>query len=108
MVDDMEGLFSHASDAYRAGTRRPAMPLTAADIAEAWHSVTDEWIVRLNKMHDFEQWEVVHDWGVDVIAPETRKLVARFHTQEEAEECAERLEDQARATAVLRLIETTK
>lgn len=76
--------------------------MTPAEVAAAWHSVTDEWIVRRNKMHDERQWEVVHDWGGDIISDDTQKVVARYHTEREATENADRLEDEARGTAVLR------
>lgn len=75
--------------------------MTPKQVAKAWHSVTDEWIVRRNKMHDTKQWEVVHNWGGDVIDDATMKVVGRFQTQEEAQRFARRLEDEARGQAVL-------
>lgn len=69
---------------------------TPKEIAEAWHSVTDRWFVRRNKARDHHQWECVHDWGEDM------KDVGWFSTEDEAEECARALEDEARGEAVLR------
>lgn len=75
--------------------------MTPVEIAKAWYSVKDEWIVRLNKMHDRKQWEVVHDTGRGLISDETFKVVSRHETQEQAEKKAQRLEDSARGAAVL-------
>lgn len=73
-------------------------------IVDAWHSVTDRWITRRDKGKPRgSEWEVVHDWGDDCIDDETMKVVAEFATSEPADELAERLENDARATAVLRL-----
>lgn len=77
-----------------------------AAIIDAWHSVdkTQRWFTRRDKMHcDGRQFEVVHDWGGDCIADETMKVVDRFPTQEEASRLRERLDDEARAEAVLKL-----
>lgn len=71
------------------------------DVMEAWNSVTDEWIVRRNKDYRVKQWEVVHDWGGDLISDETMKVVARFASEEAAEDRARFLEDYARGAAVL-------
>lgn len=73
-------------------------------IAKAWHSVTDQWIVRRNKMHDERQWEVVHDWGDNLIGEDTMRLIGRYSTQERAEKRARKQEDNARGTAVLRAL----
>jgi H2-forming N5,N10-methylenetetrahydromethanopterin dehydrogenase-like enzyme len=78
----------------------------AIQVAKAWHSVTDEWIVRRNKMHDKRQWEVVHDWGGDIVSDDTQRVVGRFSTNGPAEKHARKLEDIARATAVLRALST--
>lgn len=75
--------------------------MTPKQVAKAWHSVADEWIDRRNKMHDTKQWEVVHNWGGDLISDDTMKVVGRFHTQEEAQKMARKLEDEARGAAVL-------
>ena len=75
--------------------------MTPFEIARAWYSVKDEWIVRRNKMYDRKQWEVVHDWGGPVISEETMKVISRHETQEQADRKAERLEDSARGAAVL-------
>lgn len=71
------------------------------DIAAAWHSVTDTWFTRRNKMHDSRQWEVIHDWGVDVVSEKTMKVVGRFETLAAAKDKAATLEDEARGAAVL-------
>lgn len=71
------------------------------EVARAWWSVKDEWIVRLNKMRDRRPWEVVHDTGRGLISDETFKVVSRHETSEQAERKAERLEDAARGAAVL-------
>lgn len=76
--------------------------MTPYEIARAWHSIKDEWIVRRNKMHDRKQWEVVHDWGGDLISDATMKVVSRHETNEQAIKKADRLEDAARGAAVLR------
>jgi len=81
--------------------------MTPLEIARAWHSVTDEWIVRRNKMRDRNQWEVVHDWGGDVISEDTMRVVARHGTERAAERKAERLEDSARGAAVLAALAVT-
>lgn len=72
-------------------------------IARAWHGVTDRWIVRRDKMHDTKQWEVVHDWGRDLISDDTMKVVGRFHTGDEADKLQQKLENAARGAAVLKL-----
>ena len=76
---------------------------TPEQIAEAWHGITDRWIVRRNKAWDTRQWEVVHDWGGDVIAAETMKLIERFSHMDDATLLADKLENEARANAVLAL-----
>ena len=78
--------------------------MTPEKVAKAWHSVTDRWIVRRNKMHDTRQWEVVHDWGGDLVSDDTMKVVERFHIQEDADELAEKLYDEARGKAVLKML----
>jgi hypothetical protein len=81
------------------------MPNPTADyIAKAWHSVTDEWVVRRNKEHDSRQWEVVHNWGGDVIDEDTMAVIGRYSTQERAEDRARKAEDKARGIAVLRAL----
>lgn len=75
--------------------------MQAKEIAKAWHSVTDRWIVRRNKMHDECQWEVVHSWGGDMISEDTQKIVGRYSEQGPAERRAFALEDEARGAAVL-------
>ena len=80
------------------------MKLTARQIATAWHSVTDEWIVRRNKGRETKQWEVVHDWGGDVVSEDTRKVLRRFDIPRNADDFAARCEDEARGKAVLALI----
>lgn len=78
--------------------------MTPLEIARAWYSVKDEWVVRRNKMHDTRQWEVVHDWGHGLVAEETMKVLSRHQTEEAAIRKAERLEDAARGAAVLALL----
>ena len=73
-------------------------------IAKACHSVTDRWVVRRNKMHDERQWEVVHDWGGELVSEDTMRLIGRYSTQERAEKRALKQEDIARGTAVLRAL----
>ena len=75
--------------------------MTPQEVARAWHSVKDEWIVRRNKMHDSRQWEVVHDWGGELVSDETMKVISRHETMEQAKLKAKRLEDGARGAAVL-------
>lgn len=75
--------------------------MTPLEIARAWWSVKDEWVVRRNKIYDSRQWEVVHDWGGLLVSEATQKVVSRHETQEQAERKAERLEDAARGAAVL-------
>jgi hypothetical protein len=82
--------------------------MTPLEIARAWWSVKDEWIVRRNKMHDRKQWEVVHNWGHNLISDRTMKVISRHETQEQAEKKAERLEDSARGAAVLAAVSATK
>jgi len=78
--------------------------LTAEAIIEAWYSVTDRWFTRRNKAHDERQWEVVHDWGGDLISDKTMKVVGRFETGAQADHEAQYLQDAARAEAVLSAI----
>jgi hypothetical protein len=74
-------------------------------VAEAWHNVTGRWIVRRNKMHnDGKQWEVVHDWGGDLISDDTQKVLRRYGTEERAERFARECEDEARGNAVLEVL----
>jgi hypothetical protein len=77
-------------------------------IARAWHSVTDRWVVRRNKEHDERQWEVVHDWGGDVIDDDTMATIGRYSTQERAEQRARKEEDKARGPAVLRALSISR
>lgn len=79
------------------------------EIVRAWRSVTDEWIVRRNKAHnDGRQWEVVHNWGGDIISEDTHKVLGRYPDRFAAFEYADYCENEARAIAVLKLIEATK
>jgi hypothetical protein len=80
--------------------------MTPLEVARAWWSVKDEWIVRRDKMHDRKQWEVVHDTGRGLISDETFKVVSRHETSEQAERKAQRLEDAARGAAVVAAIAT--
>lgn len=69
-------------------------------IIDAWHSVTDEWIVRRNKSRS-PQWEVLHSWGDPTIIDEgTQKVVKRFENEHAAHEHRDDLENLARASAV--------
>lgn len=77
---------------------------TAVEVARAWNGVKDRWFARRDKMHDTRQWEVVHDWGGDLISDDTMKVVSRHHTEDQAEAKASRLEDIARGEAVLRTL----
>lgn len=77
---------------------------TAADIVKAWNSVTDRWFTRRDKMHDARQWEVVHDWGGDLISDDTMRVVSRHHDADKAKAKAKQLEDIARGEAVLRIL----
>jgi len=80
--------------------------MNAQDVAAAWNGITDRWIDRQNKAYDERQWEVVHDWGVDIISDQIMKVVGRFHTMHAAKKYAERLENEARGAAVLKLFAT--
>ena len=75
--------------------------MTPKEVADAWHSVEDRWIARRNKMHDIRQWEVVHDWGKNIVSDDTMKVVGRFETLAGAQARAEKLENEARGAAVL-------
>ena len=75
-------------------------------IIDAWHGLADRWIARRNKMHgDGRQWEVAHDWGGDVISDETQRVVERFTSERDAHALADKLENEARARAVLALFQ---
>jgi hypothetical protein len=76
------------------------------EVARAWWSVKDEWIVRKNKSHAIRQWEVVHDWGCDSVSDSTMKVISRHHNENAAFLKAERLEDAARGAAVLKAIKS--
>ncbi len=79
---------------------------TEQDIISAWFSVADEWIARKNKTYsDGFMFEVIHDWGGDIIADETQELLKRFATQDEATLYAHMCENKARARAVLKLFD---
>lgn len=96
--DDAKNVIRRASaslDAKRSGANSPQ------EVAKAWHSVEDRWFVRRNKMHDSRQWEVVHDWGRDIISDDTMKVVGRHDNSITADLQAKRLEDDARGAAVL-------
>lgn len=80
--------------------------MTPTQIAEAWNSVKDRWIVRRNKNHDSRQWEVVHDWGGDLVSDNTMKVVSRHFEYEFAKRMAKELEDAARGAAVLAALKT--
>jgi hypothetical protein len=80
-------------------------PYTHRDIADAWNSVTDLWIVRRNTSRAVRQWEIVHDWGGDLISDDTQKIVGLFKSKEAAEWRAEFLEQYARAEAVIQMLE---
>ena len=75
--------------------------MTPMQISRAWFSVKDRWIVRRNKAHDTRQWEVVHDFGFDLISDETMKVVGRFREENKAQRKARLLEHKARGAAVL-------
>ena len=75
--------------------------MTPFEVAQAWHSVQDRWFVRRNKVHDSRQWEVVHDWGRDIVSDKTMKVLSRWSDMETAKIEAVRLEDTARGQAVL-------
>lgn len=82
--------------------------MNATEIAKAWHSVADEWIVRRNKMNGAgQQWEVVHDWGGELVSEDTQKIIAKYPTEELAKRRAKRSEDYARGTAVLATLPTS-
>jgi len=76
----------------------------ATEVARAWTSVKDDWIVRRNKAHAVQQWEVVHDWGVDAVSDETQKVLRRFTLQDSAIAYANKCEAKARGNAVLRML----
>lgn len=78
----------------------------AIEVARAWASVKDEWIVRRNKMRATRQWEVVHDWGGGVVSEETQRVLRRFTLQDSAIAHANKCEAKARGNAVLRLLKT--
>jgi len=78
--------------------------MTPIEIAKAWYSVTDRWIDRRNKAHDERQWEVVHDWGGELVSDKKMKVVGRFWNQEAAQTYARTCEDEARGEAVLRAL----
>ena len=79
--------------------------MTPLQIAKAWYSVKDEWIVRRNKMLQRRQWEVVHDWGHGVVSDDTQKVVSRHYLEKTADQHAARQEKQARGEAVLAAFE---
>lgn len=75
---------------------------TVEQIRDAWLNDLGQlvWFARRNKMHtDGCQWEVVRDDG------EAMKVVERFDDQQAAEQHAFDLEHDARATAVLAVIQ---
>jgi hypothetical protein len=76
----------------------------AVEVARAWASVKDAWIVRRNKMRATQQWEVVHDWGVTLVSEETQKVLRRFTLQDSAVIYANKCEAKARGNAVLRML----
>lgn len=79
--------------------------LDQRDIAEAWNSVTDRWIVRRDKSYAVRQWAVVHDWGDDVVSAATQRIVGRYKWADTALDRAKWLEEHARGCAVLAVIE---
>lgn len=81
--------------------------ITAQDIRDAWTGVEMDWIVRRNKEHAKDQYEVIKDWGGDVISEETMELVGRFATYEEGNEYAKQADELLRAQAVLDIVHKT-
>lgn len=81
------------------------MTPTARQIACAWNGVKTEYGVRRNKGRPpGSQWEVYADLGPDApIDDNVLKVLQTFPTVELAEKTADRLDDDARAKAVLRL-----
>lgn len=78
------------------------MPIrpTAKLVAQAWHSVKDTWDTH-QVYEGPRRWVVTHSWGGNVIADDTMKIVSRHYTQSAAEARAVKLENAARAAAVL-------
>lgn len=74
--------------------------MTALEVAEAWHSVTDEWFVRLYKGKP-RPWQVCCLSG-DVISDETLKVVGSYSSDFVANRRRDGLENQARGAAVIR------
>lgn len=81
--------------------------MTPKEVANAWHSVKEEWFVRRNKVHDYKQWEVVHNWGGDLISDNTMKVISRHDAHDLAEHKAKQLENEARGSAVLAALSRT-
>lgn len=79
--------------------------ITPFDIAEAWNGVRDEWIVRRNKSNAVMRWQIVHDWGREIVSDETQRIVGHFKTRESADARAIFLENHARGAAVVQMLE---
>lgn len=76
---------------------------TPKQVARAWHTILQEYSTRRNKAHDTKQWEV-YTWVIgQPMSEESVKVLARFHTPDEALNACESLENDARAKAVLKL-----
>lgn len=73
------------------------------EIADAWNSVGDRWLVRWEKRHAARRWEVVREGRTAGAMSET--VVGRFATQREAEDFAAHAEDMARAAAVAQALD---
>lgn len=54
--------------------------------------LASEWITRRNKAHATRQWEVVHDWGGDLISEDTQAVVGRYWTFDAADKVARALD----------------
>jgi hypothetical protein len=78
------------------------MQVSEYDVIEAWHSVSDVWIVRANKTHgDGRPYEVVRHKDGQLVGDDYMTVVGRFADIESAMSYGEECNDRARASAVL-------
>lgn len=85
--------------------------IAKAEIIDAWNDNNDRvWFSRYNKMIDVKigQYEVIEDWGGEVVSDETRLVVGNFHSQDEADNEVKRLKNDAAADRVLKAITTVR
>lgn len=95
---------AEAAESELSSLRAKGCGVSEEAIAEAWNSVTDEWITRLAMSKRY--YEVVHNWGGGHISEDTMKIIGEADTLDVAEDIAQEADNLARARAVLALLQS--